>query len=103
MGMPDHVGGVAGMRRVLGEECPFMLPADDVDMVAENIERQRAWGIETEHPGVPTRLLHEGDTVAVGDVAFTVIATPGHTPGGIVLYAEHPGATEDDERGVGAL
>lgn len=101
-GHADHVGGVAGMRRVLGEECPFMLPADDVDMVAENIERQRAWGIETEHPGVPTRLLHEGDTVAVGDIAFTVIATPGHTPGGIVLYAEHPGATEDDERGVGA-
>ena len=37
--------------------------------------------------GEPTRLLAEGDTIEVGDVCLQVIETPGHTPGGIVLFA----------------
>ena len=45
------------------------------------------WGIETPDPGEPTRLLAEGDTIEVGDVCLQVIETPGHTPGGIVLFA----------------
>ncbi len=101
-GHADHVGGVAGMRRVLGEDCPFMLPAADQDTVEANIEQQRQWGIATEHPGTPTRLLRDGDTVGVGDVTFTVIATPGHTPGGVVFYAEHPNADERPERASSA-
>lgn len=34
----------------------------------------------------PTRLLHEGDEIQVGRHTFRVIATPGHTPGGICFY-----------------
>jgi len=34
----------------------------------------------------PSRLLTEGDVIEVGDIRFTVIHTPGHTPGGICLY-----------------
>ena len=45
------------------------------------------WGIETPDPGEPTRLLAEGDTIEVGDICLQVIETPGHTPGGIVLFA----------------
>jgi glyoxylase-like metal-dependent hydrolase (beta-lactamase superfamily II) len=33
------------------------------------------------------RLLAHGDTVQVGSAAMEVLATPGHTPGGISLYA----------------
>lgn len=45
------------------------------------------WGIETPDPGEPTRLLAEGDAIEVGDICLQVIETPGHTPGGIVLFA----------------
>ena len=45
------------------------------------------WGIETPDPGEPTRLLAEGDTIELGDICLQVIETPGHTPGGIVLFA----------------
>mgnify|MGYP000111015646 CR=1 FL=1 len=38
-------------------------------------------------PGEPTRLLAEGDAIEVGDIYLQVIETPGHTPGGIVLFA----------------
>ena len=91
-GHADHVGGVAGLRRALGGDVSYLLPRDDVPMVEANIAHQReAWGIETEDPGEPDRLLVDGDTIDLGDVTFQVMATPGHTPGGVVLIA----ATED--------
>ena len=30
-----------------------------------------------------------GDTVTLGNTAFTVLATPGHTPGGVCYITEH--------------
>ena len=32
--------------------------------------------------------LAEGDVIAVGDLRFEVLASPGHTPGGVCLYLE---------------
>ncbi len=37
------------------------------------------------------RLLAEGDIVALGQHRFTVLHTPGHTPGGICLYSADDG------------
>lgn len=37
------------------------------------------------------RWLHDGDTVKVGDITLEVIATPGHTPGGICFYCAKEG------------
>ena len=39
----------------------------------------------------PTRLMHEGDTVDLGDRLFRVLHLPGHSPGGIGLYEEKTG------------
>jgi glyoxylase-like metal-dependent hydrolase (beta-lactamase superfamily II) len=33
----------------------------------------------------PDRLLHDGDILEVGELRFTVLHTPGHSPGGISL------------------
>ena len=44
-------------------------------------------------PGVtPTDFLDEGDVVDLGDRAFTVLHTPGHTAGSICLWDEANGA-----------
>lgn len=87
-GHADHVGGVAGVRTTVGEGCQYELCAKDVAVPHANIEEQRAmWGIETPDPGEPTRLLAQGDALEVGDICLQVIETPGHTPGGIVLFA----------------
>jgi len=43
-------------------------------------------------PGAePTILLNDGDTVDLGTRAFTVLHTPGHTPGSACLFDEHDG------------
>lgn len=34
----------------------------------------------------PTRWLHDGETVTVGDLVFDVIHCPGHTPGHVVFF-----------------
>lgn len=87
-GHADHVGGVAGVRTAVGEGCQYELCAKDAAVPHANIEEQRAmWGIETPDPGEPTCLLAEGDAIEVGDICLQVIETPGHTPGGIVLFA----------------
>ena len=44
-------------------------------------------------PAPADRLLAHGDVVDLGDRAFEVIHTPGHSPGGIALYEKktrHP-------------
>lgn len=84
-GHADHVGGVAGLRKAL-PEIEYLLPAEDVATVETNIARQRTWGIETPDPGEPTRLVHEGDVITVGSARLQAIATPGHTPGGMVYF-----------------
>lgn len=90
-GHADHLGGVAGMRRYLREhgcgEVPFLFPEKDLDTVPDSIAHQKAgWGLDTEDPGEPTRLLNEGDVVRFGNVELQVFETPGHTAGGIVLF-----------------
>lgn len=87
-GHADHVGGVAGVRAAVGPDALYGLCDKDAAVPHANIEEQRAmWGIETPDPGEPTRLLAEGDTIEVGDICLQAIETPGHTPGGIVLFA----------------
>ena len=86
-GHADHIGGVAGMRRVLGDDVPFLISEADAAFMAGAIESMKAmWDFDFEMPPVPDRLLNEGDNIAFGDVELQVFATPGHTPGGIVLF-----------------
>jgi len=42
-----------------------------------------------------TRLLEDGDVIEVGKLTFTVIHTPGHTPGGICLKTDNVVFTGD--------
>ena len=86
-GHADHIGGVAGMRRVLGEQVPYILPAREKAFVAGALaEMKSKWGYGFEDPGTPTRLLREGDTVSFGAARLQMFETPGHTPGGSVLF-----------------
>lgn len=55
-------------------------PTPDYDPATWNIEK-----------ATPTRLVDEGDVVDLGDRSFTVLHTPGHTPGSICLFDEAAG------------
>jgi hydroxyacylglutathione hydrolase len=61
------------------------------------------FGISYRTPRPPDRLLNEGSIIEAGEMRFTVIHTPGHTPGSICLHTESRVFTGDTlmHRGIG--
>ena len=63
------------------------------------------FGLEAEPSPPPTLELHDGDVLAVGDLRFRVLHTPGHTPGHVCFYEADEGVLFDGDvlfqRGIG--
>ncbi len=80
----DHIGAVKELKEATGAE--FAIHADDAPSLEASASRFRSYlGMAADPPPPPERLLKGGDTIAIGDLQFTVLHTPGHTPGGICL------------------
>ena len=82
-GHGDHVGGVAGLKAATG--APYLIHAADSE-AAQHSSQVPEWGIcyDDDAPE-PDGLLSEGDVISVGTARFSVMETPGHTPGCICL------------------
>ena len=74
----DHTGGVAALHKALPQVPVYLHPAD-----AELLGSQVFPAI-----GAPTVPYEEGDTLELGNLAISVLHTPGHTPGGVCLKVE---------------
>lgn len=97
-GHADHVGGVAGVRAVVGDSALYELCAKDVTVPRANIEEQRAmWGIETPDPGEPDAFACRGRYNRGGRRLPAGNRDAGAYAGGIVLFA----ATDGDIAFVG--
>jgi glyoxylase-like metal-dependent hydrolase (beta-lactamase superfamily II) len=79
----DHVAGVADMKSATG--VPILLhPADRV--LYDAAPRQAAmFGLSMDAPPPPDGELTEGQLLSVGACRFSVLHTPGHTPGGVTF------------------
>lgn len=78
----DHIADTAAVRDRF--EVPVLVHALD--------QPRLETPSHDEIPSVtPDRLLAEGDVVEVGAVGFTVMHTPGHSPGQISLYSAEDG------------
>jgi len=79
-GHMDHIGAVKGVKEATGAEVA--VHADDARFL-------RRLSLSTLYnrsfPASPDRLLGDGDSIDAGDLHFTVLHTPGHSPGGICL------------------
>jgi glyoxylase-like metal-dependent hydrolase (beta-lactamase superfamily II) len=83
----DHVGANQRMKEVTGAE--LMIHSLDAPMLSQLSATAAAWGMSSDNSPAPDRMLADGDVVPVGNIVFTVIHTPGHTPGGISLHADN--------------
>ena len=72
----DHVGAVDTLREETGAPV-YMNPRDDASRAVDAHMTYRM------QPG--DRAYDEGDTVEAAGLVFHVMATPGHTPGGVTL------------------
>ena len=75
----DHVGAAAAVREETGAPL-YMNPRDDAVRAVD------AHMIYRMQPG--DRAYDDGDTVEAAGLLFSVMATPGHTPGGVTLRCE---------------
>ena len=80
----DHVGGIARLQRLTGAQLIASPAAAAVFRTGTFGEGDPQAGM---HPPFPVarvdRLVTDGQTVRLGELMFTAIATPGHTPGAL--------------------
>lgn len=86
----DHAGGAGE----LAQQCsiPIIGPHEGDRYWLDGLPGQaQAFGFAPAQPFVPTRWLHDGDTVQLGEESISVRHTPGHTPGHVVFHAPQIG------------
>ena len=82
----DHVGGNRKLKEATGAE--IMIHPADTPMLSMLTEAAAGFGLSTENSPPPDIELADGSTIAFGNIEMKVIHTPGHSPGGISLYAD---------------
>jgi len=81
---PDHVGAAAQVKKATGAavavhaECAKYLPQSPSYIYEPPYEAAP----------YPDRILQGGDKIDIGELHFTVLHTPGHTPCGVSIYGE---------------
>jgi hydroxyacylglutathione hydrolase len=79
----DHVGGLAALLDAFGP-IPVAVHESERHVVTEGRPLRREFGAST-HPVDNVENLVEGKTFRAGSLAFEVLHTPGHSPGGVTL------------------
>lgn len=91
----DHIGGVAALKRRKPEAAIIIHRADEP--IYDELPEQPSWigvprsqwatfGFDFEQPPKIDQYWEDGQIYDVGELHFTVIHCPGHTPGHVVLF-----------------
>jgi len=100
-GHSDHIAALYDVQDHTGAQVAIHI--EDADFLEGRGSFSSQFGISYKTPHPPDRLLHEGDIIECGVLSFTVIHTPGHTPGSICLLTGDKVFTGDTifRRGIG--
>jgi len=82
---PDHSAGNAEVIQATGAQ--LCIHGEDAPFLNKLTGRAMARMLGGKGSPAPQRMLVDGDTVRIGATELTVLHTPGHTPGGICIYA----------------
>jgi glyoxylase-like metal-dependent hydrolase (beta-lactamase superfamily II) len=85
-GHADHIGGVAGLRERYPDAKIAIGRADAPALTSPMLNQSLFIGLNIKAPSAD-RPLDDGDSVEEGAVKLKVVATPGHTPGGVCFFA----------------
>lgn len=97
----DHIGANGELHQEFN--CPIAIGTQDGPMLTDpTLNLSSQFGRPIISPAAE-KLLEDGDTVKFGNCALKVLATPGHTPGGVCLYGHSTLFSGDTlfERSVG--
>ena len=82
----DHIGGIAELKKLKGGKI-LISRADSEGLYNEDINLAYLINMEKPELEADSRVDDE-DLIHIGNIEFKVIATPGHTKGGLCLYSE---------------
>jgi len=84
----DHCGGVKHLFDATEGKARIIAHVDAAKKIEQG-ESHFARMLGKTMPKIPIDIkVKEGDAVKIGDESFTILHTPGHTPGCICLYSE---------------
>ena len=82
----DHIGAIAALKEATGAQ--FAHHTDEGQTIKGRVNTYVMMGRQPPLMPEPDRLLQDGDTIEVGKLRFTVLHTPGHSPGGICILGD---------------
>lgn len=85
----DHIGGVGELKNLKGGKILVSRP-DSEGLYNKDINLAEYINMEIPELEADSR-VDDGDLIHVGNIEFKIIATPGHTKGGLSLYSEKEG------------
>jgi metallo-beta-lactamase class B len=83
----DHVGGIARLQQLTGAQLIASLEAAAVLRTGAASADDPQAGMHKPFPAARVdRVIQDGETVRLGNLALTAVATPGHTPGALTWH-----------------
>ncbi len=78
----DHIAGVEAVRKAC--DVPVYIHTLDAPMLTDSAANLATWLSDTPFESVQQfQTVEDGDTITIGGTEFTVLHTPGHTPGSV--------------------
>lgn len=85
-GHADHIGALQELRQ--RKNVPVYVGAGDADLISNSHNNLSLFMGQAIECTSADHLVKDGDELTWGHLHFTVLETPGHTPGGLSLYGE---------------
>ena len=80
----DHIGAIAPIKQKW--DVPVWLHPLDQSLYRVGERQAQLYGIPYDAPPPPDHFFAEGETVKVGTLELSVMHTPGHSPGHVVIH-----------------
>ena len=80
----DHIGAVRALR--MRFSVPAWLHEKDIPMFEAGPYQAASYGLPFEGDEIPAERFQEGQGLSVGGLSFTVMHTPGHSPGHVTIH-----------------
>jgi len=82
----DHIFGNAFVKEKFNPQ--FLIPKEDLFLLEMGKEQGRMFNLDLDEQPKPDDFFSEEETLSVGNLSFSFLFTPGHTPGEFCFYAE---------------
>lgn len=89
-GHVDHIAGLDAVRQ-RWPEVPVLIHPAESEFLTDPSLNLSAFLAEPYTGPAPTGELKDGGTIEMGGMAWDILHTPGHSPGGITLYQPEAG------------